>query len=80
MIEKNGLAGICVIASGYVINAKPGPDALAYFSTDSFNSLAKYPIVENTANPANIPVRQSQDTTIHICLEEINVHFPLNRM
>ncbi len=25
-IEKNGLAGICDIASGYVIKAKPGPD------------------------------------------------------
>lgn len=72
-IEKNELAGICAIASGYVMNAKPGPDASAYFETDSFNSVDKYPMVANTAKPANTPVTQSHDTTMHICLLKIKV-------
>ena len=66
--EKRGLIGMCVIASGYVMNAKPGPEEPAYFSTDSPSSDARYPIVANTAKPAKIPVKQSHDTTIHICL------------
>ena len=69
--EKIGLAGMRDIASGYVIKAKPGPDALAYFSTDSLDTLARKPMVANTANPAKMPVKQSHDTTMHICLEEL---------
>ena len=34
--EKTELAGMCAIASGYVMNAKPGPEELAYDATDSF--------------------------------------------
>jgi hypothetical protein len=56
------------MASGYVINAKPGPDDSAYLLTVSFNSADKNPMVANTAKPAKIPVKQSHDTTIHICL------------
>ena len=76
--EKNELAGIWDIASGYVINVRPGPDDLAYFSTGSFSSLDKNPIVANTAKPANTPVKQSHDTTIHICLSNHTVSlYPL---
>jgi hypothetical protein len=51
-----------------VINAKPGPDDAAYVSTDASNDLARNPIVAKTAKPAKTPVKQSQETTIHICL------------
>jgi hypothetical protein len=51
-----------------VINAKPGPDDSAYVATDAPNDLARNPIVAKTANPAKTPVKQSQVTTIHICL------------
>ena len=78
--EKNELAGICDIASGYVINVRPGPDDSAYLSTGSFSSLDKNPIVANTAKPANTPVKQSHDTTMHICLNNhiVNLHRFLN--
>ena len=70
-MEKNGLAGICDKASGQVINAKPGPELSLYSATVLFNSLDKNPIVEKTAKPAKTPVKQSQDTTIHICLKRL---------
>lgn len=50
------------------MKAKPGPDEAAYVATSACNSFAKNPIVAKTANPAKTPVKQSQDTTMHICL------------
>ena len=68
-MAKNGLAGMCEMASGYVINAKPGPDDSAYFTTSCSISVARNPIVAKTAKPAKTPVKQSHETTIHICLK-----------
>jgi hypothetical protein len=67
-MEKKGLAGIFESAAGYVINAKPGPDDSAYDFTVAPTDLARNPIVANTAKPAKTPVKQSHETTIHICL------------
>ena len=49
--EKNGAAGKSEIASGYAINAKPGPDATTWSTLTQFLK-AMCPRNENTANPA----------------------------
>ena len=73
-MEKSGLTGIFDKASGYVMNAKPAPDASAYFSTDSPSEAARKPIVAKTAKPAKTPVKQSQETTMHICLQSRSMY------
>ena len=62
------------------MNAKPGPDASAYDSTDSPKDVARNPIVANTAKPANTPVKQSHETTIHICLLDRRQEIERDRM
>lgn len=54
------------------MNARPGPDDSANLSTVSPKDFARNPIVEKTANPANTPVKQSHETTIHICLNYLD--------
>ena len=55
------------------MNASPGPDDCAYVATGSSNELAKKPTVAKTAKPANTPVKQSHETTMHICLPQNRV-------
>lgn len=55
MTEKNCPAGNVVTASGYMINASPGPPA-ATLDTSTFRWYATAPMYEKMTNPANILV------------------------
>lgn len=70
IIKKNETAhkcgnGIISTASGYAINAKPGPDCTTS-ATSTSKFCAMKPIIENTAKPANIAVNALVSDTITV--------------